>query len=407
MPQARVDSEQLVADVTVIGGAGRDGLATVLAFANAGLRVNVNDADASATEMLRSGRLPFVEYGGTQILVDALNAKRLVFTNSPQAISPKGPVIIAVGTDVDEFDNPDREHLTRCLEGLLPHLKDDRLVVLRAGVLPGTTDWVAAFLKDRGLSNPVVFCPERVVQGYGVRENEWVPQLVGSATPEGEEKAIALFAPVVSEFVALSPLEAEFARLFNNVYRYIDIAATNEFYLIAKSAGVDYHRVLLGMQHNNPRARNIPNPGFAAGPNLLLDTQKVTAYAGHKFGLSRAATMINEGIVLYIVGDLLARFDIPNMTVGLLGMAFKAESDDIRASLSYKFKKVLKLHARNVLTTDPYVTSDADILPLHEVVERSDLLVLCTPHACYRSVDLQSKPVVDVWRFLSDGNLIR
>ena len=88
------------------------------------------------------------------------------------------------------------------------------------------------------------------------------------------------------------------------------------------------------------------------------------------------------------------------MTVGLLGMAFKAESDDPRASLSYKLKKVMVGLAREVLTTDPYVTSDPELLPLDDVIARSDLLILCTPHRIYKTADLKNKPVVDVWSFL-------
>jgi UDP-N-acetyl-D-mannosaminuronic acid dehydrogenase len=94
------------------------------------------------------------------------------------------------------------------------------------------------------------------------------------------------------------------------------------------------------------------------------------------------------------------------MTVGLLGMAFKAEIDDTRASLSYKFKKVLSNHAGAVLTTDPFVTTDPDLLPLDEVVARSDLLILCAPHSAYRRLDLAGKPVVDVWGVLEKANVI-
>ena len=94
------------------------------------------------------------------------------------------------------------------------------------------------------------------------------------------------------------------------------------------------------------------------------------------------------------------------MTVGLLGMAFKSEIDDIRASLSYKFKKMLNGYAREVLTTDPFVTVDPDLLPFDEVVERSDVLILCTPHNSYKDADLKGKPVVDVWGVLENVNLI-
>ena len=97
----------------------------------------------------------------------------------------------------------------------------------------------------------------------------------------------------------------------------------------------------------------------------------------------------------------------PIQGVGLLGMAFKAESDDIRASLSYKFKKVLTGQARAVLTTDPFVTSDPELRPLDEVIANSDLLILCTPHAAYREADFKGKPVFDVWGHLDNANVIR
>jgi UDP-N-acetyl-D-mannosaminuronic acid dehydrogenase len=80
-------------------------------------------------------------------------------------------------------------------------------------------------------------------------------------------------------------------------------------------------------------------------------------------------------------------------------MAFKANIDDPRSSLSYKLKKLLGLQARQVLTADPYVQNDPDILPLGEVVAKSDVLVLCAPHSVYKTLDLQGKFSVDIWNF--------
>jgi UDP-N-acetyl-D-mannosaminuronic acid dehydrogenase len=88
-------------------------------------------------------------------------------------------------------------------------------------------------------------------------------------------------------------------------------------------------------------------------------------------------------------------------------MAFKAESDDIRASLSYKFEKVLNGQARAVLTTDPFVTTDPDLRPLDDVIAGSDLLILCAPHAAYRDADFKGKTVFDVWGHLNGANVIR
>lgn len=234
-----------------------------------------------------------------------------------------------------------------------------------------------------------------------------MPQIISGTSPEAVEEAAALFGPLVQELVVVKPMEAELAKLFNNAYRYIEFAATNQFYLITKSAGLDYQTVLKAMKHNYPRARNVPRPGYAAGPCLIKDTMQLAAFARNEFSLGNAAMMVNEGLVIHVVEELRQKFDLTKMTVGLLGMAFKAGIDDTRASLSYKFKKMLVPLAREVLTSDPFVTTDPALLPVDEVITKSEVLILCTPHACYKDLDLKHKPIVDVWGFFENANLIR
>ncbi len=376
------------------------GVPLVLSFAAKGLRVNVNDLNLDSLAALKSGRLPFIEHGAGELLTDALRNKRLAFTSKPGDISGSGPVIVTIGTPVDEFLNPKRQVVQDCIDVLLPHLRDGQLLVLRSTLYPGTTDWINAYLVRKGRSLKVAFCPERIVQGHGVEELATMPQIVSGTSAEAAEEAAALFRIIAPEIVVLDPIEAEFAKLFGNAYRYIEFAITNQFYLIAKSAGLDYQRILQAMKHNYPRARNIPSPGYAAGPCLMKDTMQLTAFARNEFSLGNAAMLVNEGLPLHVVDDLRRRYDLGRMTVGLLGMAFKSEIDDVRASLSYKFKKVLNGYAREVLTTDPFVTADPDLLPFDDVVARSDILILCTPHGIYRTADLKGKPVIDVWGML-------
>jgi UDP-N-acetyl-D-mannosaminuronic acid dehydrogenase len=407
-PQATAASAASVgtADLTVVGGGGHVGIPLVLAFAEAGYRVNVHDVNREVLETLQAGRLPFIEYGGEALLAKALEQKRLVFTSSPADISRPGPVIVTIGTPIDEFLNPVREVVQHCLDALLPHLADGQLLVLRSTVFPGTTDWLDGYLKRKGRDLKLAFCPERMVQGYGIKELKETPQIISGTTPAAEEEAAKLFSAISSERIVVTPREAEFAKLFNNAYRYIEFAAANQFYLIAKSAGLDYRRVLDAMKRNYPRARSIPTPGLAAGPCLFKDTMQLAAFAQNQFSLGNAAMLVNEGLVLHVVDDLRRRFDLAPMTVGLLGMAFKAEIDDTRASLSYKFKKSLASHACAVLTTDPFVTTDPDLRPLDEVVAQSDLLILCAPHSIYRELNFGGKPVLDVWGFLRNANVI-
>jgi UDP-N-acetyl-D-mannosaminuronic acid dehydrogenase len=112
--------------------------------------------------------------------------------------------------------------------------------------------------------------------------------------------------------------------------------------------------------------------------------------------------MINEGLPLYLVARLEQRYDLPTMTVGILGMAFKAESDDIRSSLSYKLKRLLRFKAAHVLCTDPYVSQDPELCPLSEVLAEADLVVIGAPHQEYAQLDLQV-PVIDIWNLFGQG----
>jgi UDP-N-acetyl-D-mannosaminuronic acid dehydrogenase len=405
-PVAARTTDTQTADLTVVGGAGHVGIPLVLSFAAKGLTVNVNDLNLDSLAALKAGRLPFIEYGAEELLTNALRDNRLIFTGKPSEISNSGPVVVTIGTPVDEFLNPERHVIQHCIDVLLPYLRDGQLLVMRSTLYPGTTDWINEYLKRRDRSLKVAFCPERIVQGYGIEELARMPQIISGTSPEAAEEAAALFRTISPEIVVLDPIEAEFAKLFGNAYRYIEFAVTNQFYLIAKSAGLDYRRILQAMKYNYPRAKNIPKPGYAAGPCLMKDTMQLTAFARNEFTLGNAAMLVNEGLPLHIVSDLRRRYDLNKLTVGLLGMAFKSEIDDVRASLSYKFKKVLNGYAHEVLTTDPFVTADPDLLPLDEVVARSDVLILCTPHNSYKTADLKGKPVVDVWGMLENANLI-
>ena len=156
----------------------------------------------------------------------------------------------------------------------------------------------------------------------------------------------------------MKPEEAELAKLFTNSYRYIKFAAANQLFMMANDFGVDYEQVRTAVVQDYPRAADLPGPGFAAGPCLLKDTMQLAAFNNNNFALGMASMQINEGLPLYLVSRMAAKYELEEMTVGILGMAFKGESDDARNSLSYKLKRVLKVRAAQVLTTDPYVNGD-------------------------------------------------
>lgn len=387
------------AEVCVIGGAGHVGAPLAIVFASKGFPTLIYDLNRRAMERLAGGEMPFLEEGGEPLLRSVLSQRMLSFTDDPAQVSGVNYLIVTIGTPIDEFHNPELGEVQKCIDALLPHLTDGQTIILRSTIFPGVTEWVHHYLRAAGKRVHVAFCPERVVQGYSIRELQSLPQIISGATPEAEASAARLFAAVAPKVVKMVTKEAEFAKLISNAYRYIEFAATNQFYMIVSSAGCDYNRVLAGLRDDYPRATALPGPGFAAGPCLFKDTLQLAAFMNNTFGLGYAAMQVNEGLPAFVIDRLAAQYRLREMTVGVLGMAFKANSDDTRSSLSYKLKKLLAYKAKAVLTTDPLVETDPELLPLDEVIERSDLLILGAPHRDYKDLDLRGKPVFDIWNF--------
>jgi UDP-N-acetyl-D-mannosaminuronic acid dehydrogenase len=394
------------ADICVVGGAGHVGLPLSLVFARKGQRVLIYDVNESVMETIRGGRMPFLEEGAEPVLREVLSKGLLTFTSRASDIAGTKAVVLTIGTPVDEFLSPSLRVMTACFDELLPFISDQQLIVIRSTVYPGLTESMTQYLRSKGRQPMIAFCPERILEGHAIEELQSLPQIVSGTTPDAEEAAAKLFERIAPEVIRLSPIEAELLKVFTNSYRYIQFAVTNQFYMIASAANVDYYRILEGMKRNYPRSKDFPKAGFTAGPCLFKDTMQLASFYRNQFGLGFQAMLVNEGLPQFIVDKLDAAHNLKDMTVGLLGMAFKAESDDARFSLSYKLKKILMFRAQAVLTTDPYVTTDPALLPLEEVAERSDVLIVCTPHEVYRDLNLAHKIVVDVWNFWGRGSMI-
>ena len=173
----------------------------------------------------------------------------------------------------------------------------------------------------------------------------------------------------------------------------------------SNEAGLDFTRIRDAIAFDYPRASDLPNAGFTAGPCLFKDTMQLAAFSNNNFALGHAAMLVNEGLPLYVISKLQERFDLRELNVGILGMAFKGESDDIRSSLAYKLKKNLQFKAKNVFLHDPYVTVDKSLMSLDEIISKSDILIVGAPHNIYKELTT-TKPIIDVWNLLGKGNLI-
>jgi UDP-N-acetyl-D-mannosaminuronic acid dehydrogenase len=394
--------DQFNRDIVVIGGCGHVGLPLALAFADRGARVGIYDVSDAAVAMVNSGQMPFAEADADAVLRRAREDGRLEASARPEIVSTAEHVVVVIGTPVDEHLNPNQMAINRALGGCVDYLRDGQLLILRSTVFPGVTALVEKMMAKRGLEIEVAFCPERIAEGKAMTELFELPQIVSSRTTTGTKRAAALFERLTSKIVMMSPEEAELAKLFTNVWRYIKFATANQLYMMANEQGLDFDRIRRGLAEDYPRAADMPAAGFAAGPCLFKDTMQLAAFNHNNFPLGHAAMAVNEGLPLYVVHRLEQQFDLSSMTVGILGMAFKAGSDDIRSSLSYKLKRILRFKADAVLCTDPYVTVDPNLLPLDEVLDRADLLVVGAPHPEYRGL-VTDKPAADIWDVLGKG----
>jgi UDP-N-acetyl-D-mannosaminuronic acid dehydrogenase len=385
-------------DVAVIGGGGHVGLPLALLFADRGLRTLIYDVNPASVKTIRAGRMPFIEEGAPEILARVLG-KTLDVDDIPDRISQCKYLVMIIGTPVDHHLNPTFSAIHRALNGCSHFLRDGQILVLRSTVYPGMSEHVQRFLQQQGLRIDVAFCPERVAQGHSLREFRELPQIVSAFKPEVVKAVRELFGEI--EYVEMTPMEAELCKLMTNAWRYLQFAAVNQFYMIASQHGLDFNRILHGCRFKYPRMAGMPGPGFAAGPCLMKDTMQLAAFSMNNFVLGHAAMLVNEGLPAHVVEMIKAGgVRLVDETVGILGMAFKAESDDPRDSLSYKLRKLLTLEAKRVLCTDPYVR-DPTFVSVETVLEQSSIVVVGTPHRAYKELRVPpTAKVFDVWNHL-------
>lgn len=400
----RVEMSMTLDSVGIIGGCGHAGLPLGLSLAKAGHDVTLYDIDKRALAMLAEGRMPFQELGAEEVLARHLG-KNLHVSNVPSVLTNKDVVVCIVGTPIDEYLNPQVQRLLSLVDELATHLNDQQLFVLRSTLYPGATARVHEQLSRVLPGIDVAFCPERIVQGNGLAEIGSLPQIVSGMTDSALVRARRLFESICKTVIELTPMEAELGKLFCNAWRYIAFGVANQFYSVCAENDIDYYRVRRAIVQDYPRMAGLPLAGFAAGPCLFKDTMQLSAFFPNDFPLGQSAMLVNEQMPRTVIRQLMRHTDIKNKAVGILGMAFKGDSDDVRDSLAFKLRKLLIVEGARPLCTDPFVQ-----LPwlerLDEVLSEADLLVIAAPHQCYAELKPR-QPIVDVWNLLRLGGLLQ
>ena len=221
--------------VTVVGGCGHVGLPLSVALGLKNHEVIAFDISETSVKEVNLGRAPFWEPGLSDSLNVALNLG-FIATTDAKSVASAEVVIVIVGTPIDLHLNPDPNAVVAAVEEIASDLNDNQLLVLRSTVFPGVTQQVERLLANLGIRTPVVFCPERIAEGFAMQELSELPQIIGARSDENFKRAADLFESLGVKTIRNTPEEAELAKLFTNTWRYIKFAAANQFWLMPNDA---------------------------------------------------------------------------------------------------------------------------------------------------------------------------
>jgi len=388
-------------DICIVGGLGHIGLPLGIVMASKGLNVCLQDINEDSAKLVKQGKLPFIEYDAEPLLKKALKKGNLKVSLNPKSISLAKYVVIAIGTPVDEYMNSQTREFLEFISSIKKYLNSNQTLIVRSSVAPNTCKQILRVLGEGDWK--LSYCPERIVQGYAVRELNKLPQIISGLSEEAIESASLLFKKISSSVIITTMAEAELAKLFANSWRYIQFAIANQFFMICEDQDVDYEKVRSAMVEGYERAAQLPSAGFSAGPCLLKDTMQISSFYQGGFHLGHSAMMINEGLPNFIVNKMKSKYDLNNKKIGILGMAFKADVDDIRDSLSFKLSKILKFNGAEVFCSDEFA-SNPSFINKEELIKKSEVIIIASPHSAYSNLDIpKDKEIIDIWNIFQSN----
>ena len=382
-------------NISIIGGAGHVGFPLGLAFAEKNFKVDLVDIDLKNIELINSGKPPFMEIGAEKLLKKNLK-KNKIFTkqNLDDLINSKY-IIICIGTPVGKNLKPKLADFINFFKKLKKFIHKDHIIIIRSSIYPGIIDKLEKLLEQRNKN--IIYCPERIVQGKALIELKKLPQIIASNKKKNLIHAKYLFGKITSKIITTSVTEAELIKLFSNSNRYINFSIANQFFLMCQSMNLDFTRVRRIMQDGYERNLNLPKAGFTAGPCLLKDTMQLSSFFKKKFNLGHAAMQINESIPDFIIKELNKIKNIKKKIIGVLGLAFKPENDDIRDSLSIKLLKLLKKNKFKTLQSDEYFQDKKNVSKEY-LVKKSHVIIIGAPHKSYNKISYpKKKKLINVW----------
>jgi UDP-N-acetyl-D-mannosaminuronic acid dehydrogenase len=412
-------------------GLGYIGLPTASLLATKGFRVRGVDSNPAVAQAIARGEVHIQEPDLDVLVKSAVQSGRLTAHAEP---APSDVFIIAVPTPFKGAHEPDLAYVEAAAKSLAPHLKPGNLVVLESTSPVGTTEkvaqWVRAARPDLHIpawtkkqsgtaaKDSVYFahCPERVLPGQIMRELIENDRVIGGIDPASTQKARALYASFCAGKILLTDSRtAEMCKLTENACRDVNIAFANELSLLCDRLDVDVWE-LIDLANHHPRVKVLqPGPGVG-GHCIAVDPWFLAHAAPDAAKLIRAAREVNDSkpdFVLKKIETHAAKFKQP--VIACLGLAFKANVDDLRESPALEItQRLAEKKIAKVLAVEPYVetlpialqNAGIEKTDLETALTQADIVVLLVNHRDFDSADrvlLKEKIVIDprgAWRNL-------
>ncbi|MDR8018444.1 UDP-N-acetyl-D-mannosamine dehydrogenase [Nesterenkonia aerolata] len=412
-----------VMETVCVVGLGYIGLPSATVIAQSGSTVTGVDVNPAAVDAINQGRVPFVEEGLETAVAGVVAQGRLkAQTDVPHAQA----YIVAVPTPFTEGHRADLSYIEAAARNIAPQLTGGELVILESTSPPGATERMAEVIfeerddltQQEGRPNTVHFahCPERVLPGRIMVEMVENDRIIGGITPKGAELARDLYAQFCrAELLLTDARTAEMAKLTENAFRDVNIAFANELSLIADHLKIDVWE-LIELANHHPRVDILqPGPGVG-GHCIAVDPWFIVSADQKNSKLISMARQVNDSKPERVIEKVIARAErLREPVVAALGIAFKANIDDLRESPSRNIVGDLaaRLDTGRVLVVEPNIDElpgelaereNVELAELDGAVEQADIVLLLVDHDQFKTFDrdrLQEKIVIDtkgLWR---------
>ncbi|MDD2272282.1 MAG: UDP-N-acetyl-D-mannosamine dehydrogenase [Desulfuromonadaceae bacterium] len=403
--------------ISVIG-LGYIGLPTAAVFASRKKKVIGVDVNQHAVDTINQGRIHIIEPDLDMVVQAAVSQGYLRATSTPESADA---FLIAVPTPFKDGHHPDLSYIEAASKAIAPVLKKGDLVILESTSPVGATeqmaDWLAevrpdlTFPQTHGEQSDirVAHCPERVLPGHVLRELVQNDRVIGGMSSKCSQAAVGLYKTFVQgECIITNARTAEMCKLTENSFRDVNIAFANELSMICDKQGINVWE-LISLANRHPRV-NILQPGPGVGGHCIaVDPWFIVAATPAEARLIRTAREVNDAKPHWVLNKVKVksgRFNDP--VIGCLGLAFKANIDDLRESPAMEIvRDLIKSGIGRVMACEPNVHDNFEEFPLYdlnEVLREADILLMLVDHEEFKGIDresLKEKVLIDtrgVWR---------